>query len=192
MTLSAASVWRVLWLVFSHCHPCRWTHSFLPLRDVGWNYVHLRSISSWHFCFLFLGRCSICAQNAPVIVRRCDITVTSPLISVFLSRVRLLYSSASVWQRFVPYFLHTVTMKYIHLLPLHILAKVSCIFELSYWEDCVFLSLQWLLVIKSVFESILTSKVGGCKNRNVKRSCIASQLTTARLDSFVYLKWEYI
>lgn len=182
MTLSVVSVWRVLWLVFSHCHSCHWTHSFLLLRDVGWNYIHLCSISSWHFCFLFLGRCSICAQNTPVIVRRCDITVTSPLISVSLSRVRLLYSSGSVWQRFVRYFLHTVTMKYIHLLPLHILAKVS------YCEVCVFLSLQWLLIVKSVFESILTSKVGGCKNRNevsVKRSCIASQFTNARLDSFI-------
>lgn len=99
MTLSVVSVWRVLWLVFSHCHSCHWTHSFLLLRDVGWNYIHLCSISSWHFCFLFLGRCSICAQNTPVIVRRCDITVTSPLISVSLSRVYVCFTALALFDK---------------------------------------------------------------------------------------------
>jgi len=65
---------------------------------------------------------------------------------------------------------------------LHIMVQVSCIFELRC--VCVFLNCS-----KSVFENILTSKVGGCKNRNevsVKKRCIASQHTSASVDSFVY------
>lgn len=59
----------------------------------------------------------------------CDITVISPLISVFLGRLRLLNSSCSVWQRkkssiFSSHF----TTRYIHRLPLHILSlNFDCI-----------------------------------------------------------------
>lgn len=93
--------------MFSDCHhvTCVWRvpvigGSSLVLLSVRC-WVELPLICSWHFRFLFLGRCCICAQNAPVIVRRaaCDITVISPLISVFLGRLCLLHNSSSVWQR---------------------------------------------------------------------------------------------
>ncbi len=88
-------------LLFSDCHSCHRTLAFLLVLLSVRCWVALPLISSWRFCFLFLGRCCVCAQNTPVIVRRaaCDITVISPLISVFLGRLRLLHSFCSVWQR---------------------------------------------------------------------------------------------
>lgn len=102
--------------------------------------------------FLFLGRRSICAQNTPVI--RAVISPSLHLWSLSFSAGCVCFAAPALFDKglFDIFLTPFITMKYV-------LAKVSCIFELSCCEVCVFL--QWLPIIKS----ILTSEVGGCKNR---------------------------
>lgn len=178
---SSNAVSASLSLYFSTRHTCPrpscdWC--FLAVILLALLSVRLPLISRLTFLLTMFGRCCICAQNTPVIVRRasCDITVISPLISVFLGRLRLLHSSCSVWQR-----------KRSSIFSSHVIAFLSLNFDCAsgnFWVFtyavlwCLFLNLIITAtadhyVLKSVFENILTSKVGVQPGKN-RNDCITT------------------